>query len=167
MDYLNSSFLIDGLLITKLSMAMFLGMVLGIERLYAHKTASMRTYALISMGSALFITLSIGVIETYSGISSGIDPLRVAAQIIAAAGFFGAGIVFFKDSNKVSGMTTAAGLWVSAGIGMACGFGMFGMAIAATVLTLFIFTVLWFIEIRLKKTDFISHSDPNKYDNDE
>lgn len=161
MDYINSSFLIDGALLTKLVLAMVLGMILGIERLYAHKTASMRTYALVSMGSALFIILSTSVLAAQGNTTA--DPLRVAAQIIAAAGFFGAGIVFFKDDNKITGMTTAAGLWVSAGIGMACGFGMFGIAIASTVLTLFIFTVLWFIENRLKKTKFISESNPEDY----
>lgn len=161
MDYINSSFLIDGVLLTKLVLAMVLGMILGIERLYAHKTASMRTYALVSMGSALFVILSVSVLAMQG--NSTADPLRVAAQIIAAAGFFGAGIVFFKDDNKITGMTTAAGLWVSAGIGMACGFGMFGIAIASTVLTLFIFTVLWFIENRLKKTKFISESNPEDY----
>jgi len=161
MDYINSSFLIDGVLLTKLVLAMVLGMILGIERLYAHKTASMRTYALVSMGSALFVILSTSVLAAQGNTTA--DPLRVAAQIIAAAGFFGAGIVFFKDDNKVTGMTTAAGLWVSAGIGMACGFGMFGIAIASTVLTLFIFTVLWFIENRLKKTKFISESNPEDY----
>jgi putative Mg2+ transporter-C (MgtC) family protein len=161
MDYINSSFLIDGVLLTKLVLAMVLGMILGIERLYAHKTASMRTYALVSMGSALFIILSTSVLAAQGNTTA--DPLRVAAQIIAAAGFFGAGIVFFKDDNKITGMTTAAGLWVSAGIGMACGFGMFGIAIASTVLTLFIFTVLWFIENRLKKTKFISESNPEDY----
>lgn len=161
MDYINSSFLIDGVLLTKLVLAMVLGMILGIERLYAHKTASMRTYALVSMGSALFVILSVSVLAMQGNVTA--DPLRVAAQIIAAAGFFGAGIVFFKDDNKITGMTTAAGLWVSAGIGMACGFGMFGIAIASTVLTLFIFTVLWFIENRLKKTKFISESNPEDY----
>mgnify|MGYP000128367828 CR=1 FL=1 len=161
MDYINSSFLIDGVLLTKLVLAMVLGMILGIERLYAHKTASMRTYALVSMGSALFVILSTSVLAAQGNTTA--DPLRVAAQIIAAAGFFGAGIVFFKDDNKITGMTTAAGLWVSAGIGMACGFGMFGIAIASTVLTLFIFTVLWFIENRLKKTKFISESNPEDY----
>ncbi len=161
MDYINSSFLIDGVLLTKLVLAMVLGMILGIERLYAHKTASMRTYALVSMGSALFVILSVSVLAMQGNTTA--DPLRVAAQIIAAAGFFGAGIVFFKDDNKITGMTTAAGLWVSAGIGMACGFGMFGIAIASTVLTLFIFTVLWFIENRLKKTKFIAESNPEDY----
>lgn len=162
MDYLTSSFLVDGVIITKLFMAMLLGIVLGIERLYAHKTASMRTYSLISMGSALFIVLASSVINT--GGETSMDPImRIAAQIIAAAGFFGAGIVIFKDNQKVTGMTTAAGLWVAAGIGMACGFGLFGIATAATILTLFIFTVLWFIENRLKKTNFIAGSDPEDY----
>jgi len=48
----------------------------------------------------------------------------------------------------LSGLTTAAGLWVAAGIGMAVGFGLFFPALIATAITLFVFTVLWFIEER-------------------
>ncbi|HRH25269.1 MAG TPA: MgtC/SapB family protein, partial [Candidatus Paceibacterota bacterium] len=78
------------------------------------------------------------------------DPMRMAAQIIAAVGFLGVGAIFHKD-NQVSGVTTAAGLWVSAGVGMACGFGLYSLAIMATLLTLFTFIVLWFIEKQIRK----------------
>lgn len=131
-----------------LLLAMGLGMVLGVERFIAHKTAGMRTYTLISMGSALFVIISQEVAANYS--FGMFDPLRMAAQIIAAAGFLGVGAIFHNE-GRVSGITTASGLWVAAGIGMACGFGMYSLAVLVTILTLFTFIVLWFIEARIRK----------------
>jgi len=141
----------------KLAVATFLGMLLGVERLYAHKTASMRTYALVSMGASMFILISTTIVGKYMN-NANFDPLRMAAQIISGAGFLGAGMIIFQE-KKLTGITTAAGLWVSAGIGMACGFGLYTLAIFGTILTLFIFSVLWVIEERLRKITFISRSD--------
>ncbi len=129
--------------------AAFLGALIGIERAIAGKTAGLRTFALVSMGSALFIIISKLANESYLG-TTVFDPSRVASQIIVGIGFLGAGLIIFKES-KVMGLTTAAGLWVSAGIGMAVGFQFYAIAAFVTFLTLFIFTVLWFVEIKLKK----------------
>ncbi len=136
-------------ILTSLFVAMFLGMIIGTERIYAHKTAGMRTYALVSMGSALFVIISKLMTTVYAGVGS-IDPLHMPSQIIAGVGFLGAGLIVFKNS-KVKGLTTASSLWVSAGIGMAAGFGEYALAFMATVLTLFIFIVMWFIEQQVKK----------------
>src|SRR3989344_2203015 len=132
----------------RLVVAMLFGMTLGIERAIAGKTAGVRTYALVSMGAALFVIVSIVVSGWYTenGIVS-IDPLRMASQIIVGIGFLGAGLIVFRESH-LSGLTTAAGLWVAAGIGMASGFGLFLLAIVATLITLFVFTVMWFVEER-------------------
>ncbi len=146
--------------ITKLSLAMLFGMVIGTERLLAHKTAGMRTYALISMGSALFIIISILVSAQYVGIVN-FDPLRLAAQVVAATGFLGAGLIFVKNGS-VTGFTTSTGLWVSAAIGVATGFGLYKLAFVATMLVLFIFIALWFIEQRLKKTAFFENNLPTE-----
>ncbi len=127
-----------------LLVAMGLGMVLGLERFVAHKTAGMRTYTLIAMGSALFVTISQIVAAQFAG-TANFDPLRIAAQVVAAAGFLGVGAIFHND-QRVSGITTASGLWVAAGIGMAAGFGLRELAVIVTILALFTFIVLWFIE---------------------
>lgn len=141
--------------IVRLSIALSLGMIIGTERLWAHKTAGMRTYALVSMGSALFVLVSSQMVDAYAHFA-GMNPLMIVAQIVVGVGFIGTGLIFTKDS-KLMGLTTATGLWVSAGIGMAAGFGLFSIAVTATILTLFIFIVLWFIEQQLKKTKFFSH----------
>ena len=131
-----------------LFIAMGLGIAIGVERYLAGKTAGVRTYTLVSMGSALFVIISQIITSRFVGQT--FDPMRMAAQIIAAVGFLGVGAIFHKD-NQVSGVTTAAGLWVSAGVGMACGFGLYSLALMATLLTLFTFIVLWFIEKQIRK----------------
>ncbi|HEX9608763.1 MAG TPA: MgtC/SapB family protein [Candidatus Paceibacterota bacterium] len=136
---------IAGQLIT----AMLLGMLVGAERAIAGKTAGMRTYALVSMGSALFTVISVGISAAYLGVVN-FDPLRVAAGIITGIGFIGAGIIIFRESS-LRGLTTAAGLWVAAGIGMAVGFKLYFIAVFASLLTLFVFTVMWFVEERLEE----------------
>jgi putative Mg2+ transporter-C (MgtC) family protein len=141
-------------LITKLLIALFLGMIIGTERVWAHKTAGMRTYALVSMGSALFVIVSNEMVREYASFS-GMNPLMIASQIVVGVGFIGTGLIFTKDS-KLMGLTTATGLWVAAGIGMAAGFGLFKIAIISAVLTLFVFIVLWFIEQQLRKTKFFN-----------
>lgn len=140
-------------IICRLFIAVALGALIGVERVWAHKTAGIRTYALVSMGSALFVVISNEMIRKYLGMGlEGINPFMIVSQIVVGVGFIGAGLIFTKDS-KLMGLTTATGLWVSAGIGMASGFGLYNIAIIATILTLFVFVVLWFFEARLKKTE--------------
>lgn len=141
--------MLDGGMLINLLVAMALGMVLGLERFVAHKTAGMRTYTLISMGSALFVIISQIVAAQFAG-TANFDPLRIAAQVVAAAGFLGVGAIFHND-QRVSGITTASGMWVAAGIGMAAGFGLHQLAIVVTILALFTFIVLWFIESLIRK----------------
>ena len=143
-----------------LIVAMVLGMTLGLERFVAHKTAGMRTYTLVSLGAALFVVISQLVAAQHQ--FQTFDPLRIAAQIVAAAGFLGVGAIVHRGS-QTSGLTTASGLWVAAGIGMACGFGLYKLAAVVTGLALFTFVVLWFIEARLRNMPLRQHL---KRDND-
>lgn len=143
---------VTGNMIIKLSIALILGVIIGLERVWAKKTAGMRTFALVSMGSALFVIISDQAVGYYSSFS-GINPLIIVAQIVAGIGFIGTGIIFSKDS-KQTGITTATSLWVVAGIGMASGFGLFKLAVMATFLTLFIFIALWFVEMAIKKSKY-------------
>lgn len=138
-------------IICRLGVALLLGMFLGIERVWAHKTAGIRTYALVSMGAALFVAISEMMAQQYGSLSS-FDPSRIASQIVVGIGFLGAGAIMFQG-NRPIGLTTAGGLWVAAGIGIASGFGLYNIAIIATILTLFVFVVLWFVEASLKKTN--------------
>ncbi|MDP3947431.1 MAG: MgtC/SapB family protein [bacterium] len=138
-------------LVAQLSLAVFLGAAIGLERELARKTAGLRTYALVSLGSAIFTILSGQIMEVnnFGGVTN-FDPARIAAQIIPGIGFIGAGMIIFSQS-KLQGITTAAGIWVTASIGMAVGFHFYAMAVLATVLVLFIFVFLWLLEERIVK----------------
>ena len=114
-----------------LLLAIFFGAVLGIERNLAGKMAGMRTYALVSLGSALFVSISRLVLASVQSPMLNADPLRLASQVVVGIGFIGAGLVVFRGS-ELTGITTAAGVWVSAAVGMACGFGLYALALFAT-----------------------------------
>lgn len=131
----------------RLLIALGLGLLIGLERSVAGKTAGMRTYGLVAMGSCLFVTLSqLAIAE--SGLYN-FDPMRIAAGIIMGIGFLCGGVIIYQN-HQLSGLTTAAGLWVSAGIGMAAGFGQVSLAVFTTLATLIVFTILWFVEQMIK-----------------
>jgi len=129
-----------------LVIAVVLGSALGLERTLAHKTAGIRTFGLVSMGSCLFILIARFVIPTVETFNY--DPLRIAAGVVMGIGFLCGGVIIFKDST-LTGLTTAAGLWVAAGIGMAVGYGLLSLALFATITTLLVFTLFWFIEHKI------------------
>ena len=135
-------------LITKLLIAIILGAVLGLERSLAKKTAGMRTYALVSLGSALFVVIADLASQMYfnNGLTAGLDPLRIASQVIVGIGFIGAGTILRREDNKIEGTTTAASLWVVAAIGIASGFGFYQEAVATTVIAYAVLAGLWLVE---------------------
>ena len=96
-----------------------IGLLVGVEREFRGKPASLRTFAAISVGSCLFTVLSV---EAAGASQSGpYDLTRVAAQNFSGIGFIGGGVIF-KTSDRIEGITTAALIWLTAGMGMACGF---------------------------------------------
>ena len=113
--------------ILKLVLAVTLGVLIGAERTFVHKEAGMKTHALVSMGSALFVIISEALALQYMNVAD-FDPTRIASQIIVGIGFLGAGSIMLQGS-RVKGLTTAGGLWVTAGIGMSAGFGLYSLSI--------------------------------------
>ena len=146
----------------QLIVATTLGVVIGVERTIAHKNAGMRTYGLISLGAALFIIISREAVSMYSGFA-GLNPMHIPSQVVLGIGFIGGGLIMV-NGNTIRGITTAAGLWVAAGIGMAVGFELYSLACFVTFLTLFVFTILWRIEERVK---MFSNSGKNECQIDE
>ena len=116
-------------MVLRLALAGVLGGVIGAEREYRGKVAGTRTHLLVALGSALMLLVS------QHGFGAQGDPGRVAAQIVSGIGFIGAGAIMV-DRQSVHGLTTAAGIWVAAGIGMATAAGLYGLAIATTILAL-------------------------------
>ena len=132
MDYSEFSF---GLLV-----CFFLSFILGIERQYRRRSLGLRTMILIAIGSYLFVSFSF-LLSGYN-----IDATRVASQVVAGIGFFGAGVIL-KDNekNKVRGLTTAATMWCDAAIGVLCAGGFIEEAIVAALFVLFANIVLRYI----------------------
>lgn len=140
-DFLDPQIEIFG----KLALAMILGMLVGMERTAAGKSAGGRTFALVSIGACLFIIVSNLANAPYLGLVN-FDPMRVAAAVIMGIGFIGGGIIFLQNNSAPQGLTTAAGLWLAAGIGMAVGFGFYLIAIFTSMLMLIVFTLMWRVE---------------------
>jgi len=136
-------------ILLKLVLAVILGIAIGTERIWVHKEAGMKTHALVSLGAAVFVIISELIAVKYSVIG-GLDPTRVASQIIVGIGFLGAGSIILQG-NRLLGLTTAGGLWVTAGIGMAAGFGFYGLAIIVTILVLLVLTAVNILEKPIRK----------------
>lgn len=113
-----------------LSVALTLGAFIGLERELSDKAAGLRTNILICVGSCLFAVLSRHLAQT-----AGIDPTRISAQIVSGIGFLGAGAIM-RDGEQVTGLTTAATIWVVAAIGVTVGYGLYSLAAATAVMTL-------------------------------
>lgn len=117
--------------LVRIGVSLLLGGIIGIER-YMHKhPAGVRTFMLICLGSTLATLASIWICQTNMNLING-DPGRIAAQVLTGIGFIGAGLII-KNNNDISGLTTAAGIFVSAAIGIAVGVGMILTASVATV----------------------------------
>lgn len=118
-----------------LLLAFILTGIIGLERQYRLKAAGFRTHALVGIGAALFTLISAhGFANLPNGVAPG-DPARIAAQIVSGIGFLGAGVIFVRH-DSVSGLTTAASIWITASVGMACGANLPVLAIATTLLYL-------------------------------
>ncbi|KKR62527.1 hypothetical protein A2643_01795 [Candidatus Nomurabacteria bacterium RIFCSPHIGHO2_01_FULL_39_220] len=136
-------------IIVRLTMAVGLGLLIGGERILVRKEAGMKTHALVSLGAAVFIVISEMIALKYGG-AGGLDPSRIASQIIVGIGFLGAGSIILQG-NRLLGLTTASGLWVTAGIGMAAGFGFYSLALISTVLVLFVLVIVYKFEAPIRK----------------
>ena len=135
-------------MIVRLVVALILGAMIGIERVHAGKSAGIRTLGLVALGSAAFTVISEFVIIQYPGLDA--DPLRLVAQVVSGIGFLGAGMIIFKE-DRLSNLTTAAGVWVAAGVGMAAGFGLYFLAITITILVIITFSLMLNFEKYIRK----------------
>ena len=121
----------------RITLAVLLAFIPGIERELTGKFAGLRTHILVCLGACVFTILSIYGFKMHIAVDviGTNDPARIAAQVITGIGFIGAGTVMRHGSN-VFGITTAATLWVCAAIGMSCGCGEYVTAIIASFATL-------------------------------
>jgi putative Mg2+ transporter-C (MgtC) family protein len=130
-------------LLVKLALAVFLGGIIGFEREINGKPAGLRTNILICLGATLLMDLStrIGLID---GHRIG-DPARIAAQVVSGVGFLGAGTIMHSQ-GMVTGLTSAATIWVVAAIGMTVGAGYYIEGVGAGLIVTFVLAGLGGLE---------------------
>ena len=131
-------------IVFRLSVATLLGAVIGIQRERAGKPAGLRTHMLVALGAALFV-----VAGRESGMSSS-DMSRVIQGLITGIGFIGAGAILKReDKRAITGLTSAAAIWLTSAVGVAVGLGLWGAAAITVALIWFILAVLVRIEARI------------------
>jgi putative Mg2+ transporter-C (MgtC) family protein len=130
----------------KLALAVVAGGAIGFERQIAGKPAGLRTNILICLGSALLMDLSINVANAGQGRIG--DPARLAAQVVTGIGFIGAGTIM-QARGAITGLTSAATIWVVAAIGLTVGAGFYLEAMGATAMVMLVLAGLGNVEHRL------------------
>ena len=131
-------------LVLRILLAGILGCAIGFERKNRNKMAGVRTHAVVAFGAALMMVVSK---YGFSDVAD-YDASRIAAQIVSGVGFLGAGIIFVRHNNSVSGLTTAAGIWATAGVGMAMGAGQYFIAVSGGM-------ILVLLQVLLHKIGFL------------
>lgn len=124
-------------ILSRLCLALVVGAIIGLDRELRHKSAGLRTHMLVSLGSAIFviISLQVGTENTYQNELS-----RVIQGIAAGVGFLGGGVILREAqrdamSAEVRGLTSAAAIWVAAALGIAAGCGLWQLGISGAVLS--------------------------------
>lgn len=126
----------DNFITVRLLIAALLGGLVGLEREWSNHAAGLRTHILVCIGSAVIMLLSIyGFNQFVNEPNVRIDPARLAAQVISGIGFLGAGAIL-RNGSTVSGLTTAASIWVVAAIGLCVGAGFLFASILTTIIVL-------------------------------
>lgn len=137
----------------RLVVAVLVGGAIGWNRERLDKPAGLRTHMLVSLGSASFTLLGFEVGAHLSPrTGDGFDPTRVLQGVIGGIGFLGAGSII-QNRGQVSGITTAASVWVAGALGAATGVGAYVLALATTVMSLLILTSAGWVEKRSSKND--------------
>lgn len=118
----------------RIGAALLAGAVLGINRDLHHKSAGLRTHALVSIGSAVVILV---VLMATQGAADALS--RAVQGLVTGIGFVGAGVIVHHEvERRVAGLTTAASIWIAAAIGMACGAGLTSLALIGLAATLIV-----------------------------
>lgn len=131
----------NSVIILRITLAILIGTIIGIEREIKNRPAGMRTHILVCLGACTIALIECSFIANLP--ADGNSKIaysfgRLSAQVVSGIGFLGAGTILFSD-RKVTGLTTAASLWNTACLGIAIGFGYYTIAIVGSI---FVFAVL-------------------------
>lgn len=142
MEFLDTNTLLFG---TKVIVALFAGLLIGLEREYKGKSAGLKTNMLVAIGAAVFVSTSLQF-----RYEDGVDITRVLGQVVVGIGFLGAGVIVQKG-DKIKGLTTAATIWCSAAAGCLAATEMYGELLLLTLLVVFINIVFGYVDTRIGK----------------
>lgn len=117
----------------RLLLATLFGGCIGSERGKHGRAAGLRTHILVCVGSAVTVLVGLYSVQAFQLDN---DPLRIGAQVVSGIGFLGAGTILHHEHSRVTGLTTAAGLWTTASIGLAVGAGAYWVAILTFIIVL-------------------------------
>jgi putative Mg2+ transporter-C (MgtC) family protein len=131
--------------LARCGVAVLCGAIVGLERELKGKAAGFRTNILICLGASMY--MGVGLLVTGSG-QAGADPVRIAAQVVTGIGFIGAGCII-QERRRITGLTTAATIWVVAAIGIISGAGFPLLAILSAVIVVLTLAVLGIFEKRV------------------
>lgn len=134
-------------IVLRITVAVILGGIIGLEREMKNRPAGFRTYMLVSIGACMAMIINQYI---YQVMGSG-DPTRIGAQVVSGIGFLGAGTIIVTPRNHIKGLTTAAGLWTAACIGLALGIGLYEAALVAAAAVYAVLTILHHWDLRMRK----------------
>jgi len=132
------------------------GLLIGVEREFKNKSAGLKTNALVALGAAVFVLISLKYTER-----DFTDITRVLGQVVTGIGFLGAGTIL-QQKDKVKGLTTAATVWCSAGAGCLAATAMFWELATLTVLVIFVNFTFGIIDSKLGNAAKTSKDTKNK-----
>ncbi|MGB7843455.1 MAG: MgtC/SapB family protein [Salinimicrobium sp.] len=129
----------------RVSAALLSGVLIGIEREIRNKNAGLKTNALVALGAAVFVVISVQFRE-----APGVDITRVLGQVVTGIGFIGAGVILHKGTT-VRGLTTAATIWCSAGAGCLAAVGFYEELAVLTVMIIFVNVIFGAVDNLINK----------------
>jgi putative Mg2+ transporter-C (MgtC) family protein len=141
----------------RILMSAFIGFIIGLDRETKNKPAGIKTFMYVCVSSALLTIISIYSVEKYSSETNRtmMDPMRLAAQIVAGLGFLGAGVIL-KDGFQVKGLTSAAMILFVGGVGIGIGAGFYGLIVFTVLISMVVARVGNYIETnRLAKAKIV------------
>jgi len=147
-------------ILERIVLSLVAGAIIGIEREWKNRPAGVRTYALVCEGSALFMVSSILLSNEMVSSGGTADPSRIASTVVQGVGFIAGGVIFTHRA-KVSGLTTAAGIWMVSAIGLAIGAGFYTAAFIGVAATLFTLIPMHWLERGVIKSNTADPPDTN------
>ena len=144
----------NSIIILRISLAILLGTIIGVEREIKNRPAGMRTHILVCLGACIISLIESSFVASLSAsteTSVAYNFGRLSAQVINGIGFLGAGTILFTD-RKITGLTTAASLWNTACLGIAIGYGYYLIAIVGSIFVILVLIMMQrIIHVRISK----------------